>query len=193
MDGRGPLPAPVYLLGEGPGDAEDEAGLPFVGKSGQFLQDCIDKAGLHDLVRIGNVVRCRPPRNRKPTAEEAGACSVWLNLELSLAQPKVIVCLGQTAIEAFLPNRKLLRGTRTGDYVGHSFAIIVGNEGFCCSFYPDEGLLRLIPEQTVVIGCYHPAARKAAQRNKVPQVLEMVARLVGVTVPPKPQVDYKED
>ena len=94
---------------------------------------------------------------------------MWLNIELDLAQPKVILCLGQTAIEAFLPERKLEKGKKVADYVGQ----------------------RLPNEQQTIIGCYHPAARQAAQRNQVPKVLLDVARLVGVEPPIKPEVDYR--
>jgi len=102
--GRGNPKAPLLLLGEAPGQKEDEQGLPFVGRSGQLLDRLLEQAGFnphHDLY-ICNVVKCRPPGNRKPTREESQQCRPWLDQQIQLVNPRVIVLAGATAMEALL-------------------------------------------------------------------------------------------
>ena len=169
--------ARVYLMGEGPGKDEDLSGLPFVGESGQFLQACIHDSGLDQVsYYIGNTVRCRPPGNRKPTPSEIEACSVWTDLELSLVQPEVVVCLGASALGYFGFGRKM-KG-KVSDYVGKTFITLSG---------PKMG--ERWPFN--VVGCYHPAARSAAQRNLILPVLTQVAVSLGCVPPPQEQTDYQ--
>ena len=101
---RGSPAARLMLIGEGPGAQEDEAGRPFVGRSGQLLDQLLAAAGLdsnRDLY-ICNVVKCRPPHNRKPTAVEMAACRPWLEQQIALVDPPLIVLLGATALEGVL-------------------------------------------------------------------------------------------
>lgn len=101
--GRGPLPARLVLVGEGPGAKEDERGAPFVGRAGALLDRALGEAGLtRDQVFITNVVKCRPPQNRKPTPEERSACRPFLVGELDAAGAGVIVALGATAAQALV-------------------------------------------------------------------------------------------
>jgi len=94
--------ADVMLVGEAPGAQEDLAGVPFVGRSGQLLDSLLAEAGLdRSLVAVANVLKCRPPRNRKPRRAEVGRCRPWLNRQIELADPRVIVALGGTAAEWF--------------------------------------------------------------------------------------------
>lgn len=98
VPGQGDPHAPLMLIGEGPGQVEDEQGLAFVGPAGQLLTRMLAAISLpRDRVYICNVVKCRPPNNRVPTAEEAAACMMHLRMQVSLARPKVIVLLGSTA------------------------------------------------------------------------------------------------
>lgn len=102
--GRGNPEAPLLLIGEAPGQQEDDQGLPFVGRSGQLLDRLLEEAGFnlsHDLY-ICNVVKCRPPGNRKPTPQERQQCRPWLDQQIALVNPRVIVLAGATAIEALL-------------------------------------------------------------------------------------------
>lgn len=100
VNGRGDLDAPVLFVGEAPGADEDEVGLPFVGKSGALLGRMIKHTGYAESdVRITNVVRCRPPNNRKPEIEEIERCERFLHREIAIVSPKVIVALGATATE----------------------------------------------------------------------------------------------
>jgi uracil-DNA glycosylase family 4 len=97
----GPTPALMFFLGEAPGQAEDETGAPFQGRSGQLLNDCLQAAGTtRDLVHVGNAVRCRPPANRPPHPVELNACASHLDRELDLVRPKVIVTLGASALRS---------------------------------------------------------------------------------------------
>ena len=98
--GTGAQTAPWLFIGEGPGAEEDESGEPFVGQSGKLLDAMLKAVGLQrgTEVAITNVVKCRPPGNRTPTLDEAAACAPYLDRQIALQQPKLIVALGKTAI-----------------------------------------------------------------------------------------------
>jgi uracil-DNA glycosylase len=100
--GRGAVQGPVMIVGEGPGQNEDEQGLPFVGKSGQLLEKILASVHLSTdrEVYICNVVRCRPPDNRVPTPEEMAACKPYLLEQIRLVNPKIILLTGATALRA---------------------------------------------------------------------------------------------
>jgi len=102
MDGVGT--SGLLFVGEAPGADEDRIGLPFVGRAGQLLTDIITKGmGLaREDVRIANVLKCRPPGNRDPTGPEKEACTPWLERQIALADPKVIVPLGKHAANFLL-------------------------------------------------------------------------------------------
>lgn len=96
--GTGPVPAPVLVVGEAPGAVEDERGAPFVGKAGRLLDRLLDEAGLpRSRLHVTNIVKCRPPGNRTPTRTEIDNCRPWLNRELALVDPRLVVALGATA------------------------------------------------------------------------------------------------
>lgn len=96
--GVGPVPSEIVFVGEGPGQQEDLRGEPFVGAAGQLLDEMLS---IIDLSRqncyIANIVKCRPPQNRDPLPEEQDACIGYLNEQLRILQPKMIVCLGRIA------------------------------------------------------------------------------------------------
>ncbi len=97
---RGDGSSGVCFIGEGPGADEDAQGFPFVGKAGQLLDRMIEAMGLErDSVYVCNIVKCRPPDNRKPEPEEMAACMPYLNEQLELVAPQVIVALGATAVQ----------------------------------------------------------------------------------------------
>lgn len=96
--GVGSPVAELMFIGEGPGRDEDLQGIPFVGKAGQLLTRIIEAMGLRrEDVYIANVVKCRPPQNRKPHLEEVLACRPWLKGQLEIVKPRVICVLGQSA------------------------------------------------------------------------------------------------
>jgi uracil-DNA glycosylase family 4 len=85
------------LIGEAPGEVEDQTGRPFVGPAGQLLTKILESAGIpREEVYITNVVKCRPPGNRVPTKEEMAACWEWLAAQIALVNPKIIITLGNT-------------------------------------------------------------------------------------------------
>ena len=103
VPGQGDRHAPLMLIGEGPGQTEDEEGLAFVGAAGQLLTRMLEAIGLpRERVYICNIVKCRPPNNRVPTPEEAEACRIHLRMQTWLVRPKVIVLLGSTAARNLL-------------------------------------------------------------------------------------------
>lgn len=108
VPGEGPPDAAVVIIGEGPGRKEDLQGRPFVGAAGKQLDGLLRDAGLaRDDVYITNVVKCRPPENRRPTDAEAEACHPYLVRQIELLRPTVIVLLGDSALKRFLPDQTL--------------------------------------------------------------------------------------
>ena len=107
--GDGCETAEIMLIGEGPGQHEDEHGIPFVGRAGQLLDDMLAMIDLkREKVFIGNMVKCRPPQNRDPLNTEKDACSGYLRRQLELMQPKILVCLGRiSAAEIIKPDFKI--------------------------------------------------------------------------------------
>src|SRR5690606_16285087 len=100
---RGTPDAEIVFVGEGPGYHEDQQGKPFVGAAGQLLDKMIAAMGLSpDEVYICNAVKCRPPDNRKPEPDEMAACAPYLQQQLEIIQPKVIVALGATGVQALI-------------------------------------------------------------------------------------------
>jgi uracil-DNA glycosylase len=111
---RGNPESDLMFVGEGPGAEEDAQGLPFVGKAGQLLDKMIVAMGYQpDDVYVANIVKCRPPSNRKPEPAEMEACEGFLHEQIALVEPKVIVALGATAVEGLLKTSGItrLRGT----------------------------------------------------------------------------------
>ena len=109
--GDGALNAEILLIGEGPGQNEDEQGIPFVGRAGRLLDDMLAMVGLdRTKVYIANTVKCRPPQNRDPLNVEQEACIGWLRRQTALLSPKLIVCLGRiAAMEIIKPDFKITR------------------------------------------------------------------------------------
>lgn len=98
--GRGNVNAPMMLVGEGPGEQEDKQGKPFVGPAGHLLDLLLDALMFKkEDYYIANVVKCRPPGNRVPTEGEAESCLPFLRNQVALVRPKIIVCMGSTAMK----------------------------------------------------------------------------------------------
>ena len=120
--GAGQKTAEVLFVGEGPGEHEDLQGEPFVGRAGQLLDDMLSLIGLSRSSNfyIANIVKCRPPQNRDPLNTEQDACIGWLEEQIALIQPKIIICLGRVAAmrlikEDFKITREHGRWFRRGD------------------------------------------------------------------------------
>ena len=103
VPGEGQLAAKIMFIGEAPGSSEDEKGRPFVGAAGRILDNLLRKVGIErSQVFITNIVKCRPPNNRVPEADEVAACKPYLDRQIALIKPKVICILGKTAYSSLL-------------------------------------------------------------------------------------------
>ena len=110
VPGEGNPEARVMFIGEGPGWHEDQQGKPFVGNSGKFLTELIEKAGLaRDEVFITNIVKHRPPSNRDPLPDEITACSLYLERQIDAIDPDVIVTLGRHSMNRYFPGERISR------------------------------------------------------------------------------------
>lgn len=113
VPGEGNPAARLMCVGEGPGETEDKTGRPFVGRAGELLTNILSAIELpREQVFIANVVKCRPPGNRKPTAEEMAACLPYLRRQIQLVRPKVLLALGATAAEGLLGSKGSLGDLR---------------------------------------------------------------------------------
>lgn len=108
VPGEGNPEAELMLVGEAPGASEDEQGRPFVGRAGKLLDEVLEAAGLvREDVYITNVVKARPPRNRDPKAGEVAHHLPWLEAELALVQPRLVIPLGRHALAHFSDRAKI--------------------------------------------------------------------------------------
>ncbi|MBE9469846.1 MAG: uracil-DNA glycosylase [Chloroflexi bacterium] len=143
VPGEGPEDAELLFVGEAPGWHEDQQGRPFVGPAGQFLDQLLALIGQkREQVYIANVIKCRPPQNRDPLPREIEACRTWLDRQIEIIRPKVIVTLGRYSLARYFPNEGISKV--------HGKARKVGD--FVC--YP----------------MYHPAA--ALHQNSLRQIIE---------------------
>ena len=108
VPGEGPEDAKIMFIGEAPGFHEDQQGRPFVGAAGHFLEELLAGIGFkREGVYICNVIKCRPPGNREPGAEEIEACRPYLDRQIELVKPKMVVTLGRFSMERFFPNARI--------------------------------------------------------------------------------------
>lgn len=153
VPGSGPPNAVVMFVGEGPGAAEDKQGVPFVGRSGKFLDQMLAGIGLsRQDVYITNVVKCRPPANRDPLPVELDACADFLTRQIDLINPAIIITLGRFSMARWFPQAKISQ---------------------------IHGQVQEIEGGRVVMAMFHPAA---ALRNPAWRVAfeEDMARLPGL-------------
>ena len=102
--GKGNKAAHIVIIGEGPGEKEDNTGLPFVGRAGKMLDTALSSVDIDPLkdCYTTNIVKCRPPNNRKPSSNESEACMPWLNEQINLLSPKIVILAGSTAVQSLL-------------------------------------------------------------------------------------------
>lgn len=111
--GTGNADSKIIFVGEGPGSDEDDQGIPFVGRAGQLLNQILAASEFkREEVYITNVVKCRPPGNRLPNPDEAKACRKYLEAEIRIIQPKIIVCLGAMATQTVVDPRAKIGQSR---------------------------------------------------------------------------------
>ena len=134
--GAGSRSAKLVFVGEGPGAEEDRTGIPFVGRSGQLLTRLIEGIGMtRDDVYIANVVKCRPPGNRDPLPAEIGACRPYLEAQLDLLRPSVVVTLGNFATKLLLDTKEGITKLR-----GRSFPFRRGDSVVLPTLHPSAVL-----------------------------------------------------
>jgi uracil-DNA glycosylase family 4 len=125
--GEGAADAGLMIIGEGPGHDEDLQGRPFVGRSGRLLDRLLlEEMGLHrSAVYIANVVKCRPPGNRDPLPDEIAACGPWLQAQLELIAPRVLLTLGNFSTKLLLRTTDGITKTRGRVYPFGQGAVLV--------------------------------------------------------------------
>ncbi len=110
VPGEGPENASIMFIGEGPGFHEDRQGRPFVGLAGQYLEELLGRIGLSRAdVYIANVIKCRPPGNRDPEPGEVEACRPFLDRQIELIRPRVVVTLGRFSMARYFPGASISR------------------------------------------------------------------------------------
>ena len=122
VPGEGRPDAEIVFIGEAPGYHEDQQGRPFVGPAGQFLDQLLASVGMkREEVHICNIIKCRPPNNRDPLPKEIQACHKWLEQQLELIGPKLVVTLGRYSLAKYFPSEPISRihgqEQRVGDVV----------------------------------------------------------------------------
>jgi len=141
VPGEGPAPCRVILVGEGPGRKEDESGRPFVGRAGAILSSLLSDIGMsREEVFITSVVKCRPPGNRAPKRDEIASCMPYLDRQIALLSPKVMVPMGRVATMAIF-GRYGLPFHSFKDVRGKAFRVRLEKSG----------------QEIQVIPVYHPA------------------------------------
>jgi DNA polymerase len=161
VNGVGPLDADILFVGEAPGEQEDAQGEPFVGRSGDILDEVLADYGLaRDAVRITNCVKCRPPDNRDPTKTELANCRGYLDREIAAVDPEIVVTLGK------VPSEHLLDRS----------VAVTAEAGEIASVAIDGRHYRLLI-------CVHPAASlyDPSQRETLEDALARAAELVGAS------------
>jgi len=134
VPGDGSVNAQIMFIGEGPGEKEDELGLPFVGKAGKLLDEMLSSIDLERKdVYIANVVKHRPPGNRDPRPEEVAACWPYLEEQIRIIKPKLIVCLGRHSLARFLPNIGPISQV-------HGRCFKKGDQAYMALYHPAVGL-----------------------------------------------------
>ena len=110
VPGEGPEDAEIMFIGEGPGFHEDRQGRPFVGAAGKFLEELLAKIDMQRTdVYIANVVKCRPPGNRDPQPAEIDACRPYMDKQIDLIRPRLIVTLGRFSMQRYFPGASISR------------------------------------------------------------------------------------
>ncbi|MDD5338738.1 MAG: uracil-DNA glycosylase [Dehalococcoidales bacterium] len=108
VPGEGAENAEIMFIGEAPGFNEDQQGRPFVGQAGQFLDQLLASVNLNrQLVYIANVIKCRPPENRDPLPTEIQNCAPWLDNQIEIIKPKIIVTLGRYSMARYFPGKSI--------------------------------------------------------------------------------------
>jgi uracil-DNA glycosylase family 4 len=169
VPGEGPENAQLVFIGEAPGFHEDQQGRPFVGQAGQFLEQLLNSIGMkRSDVYICNVIKCRPPGNRDPLPTEIKNCQKWLDQQLELLSPKMVVTLGRYSLAKFFPGETISKI--------HGKARRQGNVLYFAMYHPAAALHQQSLRQTI-----------EADMLKIPPLLAQVEEVNEVKEENSPQ------
>jgi uracil-DNA glycosylase family 4 len=167
VPGEGPEDAEIMFIGEAPGFHEDQQGRPFVGAAGQFLEELLELIGLkREEVFIANVIKCRPPGNRDPLPEEIEACKPFLDRQIELIQPKLVVTLGRFSMARAFPKARI-------SHV-HGQPRKVGGVIYYPMYHPAAAL-------------HQPSLRRTVEEDmrRIPELLQQAAQIAESPLPPE--------
>ena len=163
VPGAGSANAQILFIGEAPGKKEDELGVPFVGAAGKFLDEMLGIIKLkREDVYIANTVKCRPPANRDPSQDEKDICFKWLEKQIAVIDPKIIVTLGRHSMNLFLPELKISEAHGKAlrkDFPG------LGKRVFFTLYHPAAALYNGGMRETLI-----------KDFKKIPKVLELIGK-----------------
>jgi uracil-DNA glycosylase family 4 len=167
VPGEGPGDAAIMFIGEAPGFHEDQQGRPFVGAAGQFLEELLESIGLRrEDVFITNVIKCRPPGNRDPLPEEIEACKPYLDRQIELLQPKLVVTLGRFSMARAFPKARISRI--------HGQPRKIGGVIYYPMYHPAAALHQPSLRRTVV-----------EDMRRVPELIAHAAQIAESPLPPE--------
>lgn len=182
VPGEGPSKVDIMFIGEAPGFHENRQGKPFVGQAGQFLDELLQAAGVNrDQVYITNVVKCRPPNNRDPLPEELKACQRYLDEQIALLDPQVIVTLGRISMAKFITDGRIS--------AIHGRTHNVGNRKVVTMYHPAAALHQPNLRQTLI----EDFARLKRFINTSNTTLSVDEEPESVVLPPTPEVTLTEN
>lgn len=167
VPGEGPEDAEIMFVGEAPGFHEDQQGRPFVGAAGQFLEELLEDIGLtRDDVFITNVIKCRPPGNRDPLPQEISACEPYLDRQIALINPTVVVTLGRFSMARAFPKARISRI--------HGEPRKIGGVVYYPMYHPAAALHR-------------PSLRGTVEEDmrRIPEVIERAPQMAESEPPPQ--------
>ncbi len=171
VPGNGMEHADIMFIGEAPGWHEDQQGLPFVGPAGLFLSELISSIDLHrDQVYITNVVKCRPPGNRDPLPAEIQTCRNWLDRQIELIRPRMIVTLGRYSMAMFFPGKSIGKI--------HGTALKQDNIIYYAMYHPaaalhQQSLRQTIQADMLKIPSFLTQAETVSEASEQPEQLSM--------------------
>ncbi len=165
VPGVGPSNAEIMFIGEAPGFHEDQQGLPFVGAAGNFLDELLGSIGLkRQEVFIANVIKCRPPGNRDPLPEEIEACKPYLDRQIELIQPQLVVTLGRFSMARAFPKARISRI--------HGQPRKIGGVIYYPMYHPAAAL-------------HQPSLRRTVEEDmrRIPELIEQAAQIADSPLP----------
>lgn len=176
VPGEGAVDAEIMFIGEAPGWHEDHTGRPFVGPAGQLLDELLASIGLkREEVYIANIAKCRPPNNRDPLPQEVGACRPFLEQQMRLIGPRLVVALGRHSTALFFPGKSISRA--------HGSSEIRDGVMYYAMYHPAAALhqqrlrqalqddIKRIPE--LLAKARKEISKEGASRNPPPQQLNL--------------------